>query len=214
MSVRERPILFSGEMVRAILSGRKTQTRRVIREWAKWVERDKWEVRAVDGGHKLALVGAQEPIGSLLRCPFGEPGDRLWVRETWAPADLRYSPLAPIRYRADGDAQPVLDDRWRPSIHMPREFSRITLEVVDVRVQRLQDISNEDANAEGVPIDFGGFGGNAPPWALREGEDDDCYYDNRTSRENFALLWDSINGERSPWARNDWVRAVTFQRIA
>lgn len=172
--------------------------------------------------------------------PFGKPGDLLAVKESaWIWCERRpngktslgrqkwrFVPMreAPIHYVADGRSRPTTSvvspdsgNRWgwrfKAARFLPSWAVRTRLEVTNVRVQRLQDISNEDANAEGVPIDYGGFFGDAPDWALREGEDDDCFYDNRTSKQNFALLWDSINGERSPWARNEWVWAVTFRRI-
>lgn len=121
---------------------------------------------------------------------------RLWVRETWAPADLRYSPLAPVLYRADGDAQPVKDERWRPSIHMPRWASRLTLEVVDVRVQRLQEISEADARAEGVEP-CGGFMATAGCWR-NYGSEGPSF---GSARESYRSLWDSIYGARPPSSR-------------
>ena len=123
----DRPILFSAPMVRALLAGTKTQTRRVC----------KLDVRS----------GMPEPeLASLLRCcPYGVPGDRLWVRETWAPLTVGYA------YRADPVWNAPPADRWHPSIHMPRAASRITLEVTGVRVERLQDISEADVIAEGCP---------------------------------------------------------------
>ena len=199
--MKERPILFSGPMVRAILAGTKTQTRRLVRLPA----------------HDWALSGIPE---FLAVGPFGARGDRLWVREAWqvdAPRDGswadtmfygdRISPLdwIPERYRTPAHVlhRATWDDGtrstalwWRPSIHMPRWASRLTLEVTEVRVQRLQDISEEDAKAEGVEmID----GDPTPPewWSYRQ---------------EFGHLWDSLNAKRAPWDSNPWVWAVSFRR--
>ena len=132
--MKERPILFSAPMVRAILAGTKTQTRRVVK---------RFEVRA----------GMPEPeLQSLLRCcPYGAPGDRLWVRETFAKIDGQTQPWIETDYRATYTHGDRLGDslgikkRWTPAIHMPRAASRITLEVIGVRVERLQDISETRA---------------------------------------------------------------------
>jgi hypothetical protein len=174
--MKERPILFSGPMVRAILDGRKTQTRRAIRPPMPW--RDGWG------------VGLGE-----YNCPYGQPGDRLWVRETWAPKQWEKGAC----YRATGDLLDTGHCQWRPSIHMPRWASRITLEVIGVRVERLQDISEADAEAEGcepLPMcggpEVGGY---------------NCY------QSGFELLWGSINGKLAPWSSNPWVWVVEFQRI-
>lgn len=224
----EHPILFSGPMVRAILEGRKTQTRRPIgfpRRGAFALQDDGsgwWPYQSDDGESTTCDDGIERPMS----CPFGQPGDRLWVRETWA------SPQPGIvAYRADGEAGAWMGDggggriwvhhgwihgatdgtregrwyglskyggRWRPSIHMPRRASRITLEVTDVRVQRLQEISEEDARAEGMGISDG-RAMCGPQWSFRDG---------------FSDLWDSINGKRAPWESNPWVWAVSFRQVA
>ena len=186
--LKERPILFSGPMVRAILDGSKTQTRRVVKDaQPAGIGRCHW---SNTGWAHLRLSGgcSCQPV----HCPRGTPGDRLWVRETWAherdgtgcPDDTG------VLYRA---TDPGWDDegtglRWRPSIFMPRIASRILLEITDVRVQRLQEISDEDARAEG--------------------------YDRSHAfpREWFALLWERIHGPGS-WHANPWVWAITFQRL-
>lgn len=161
--MRERPIIFSGEMVRAILEGKKTQTRRVMKpDW----------VRALDLGEPEDLVSA------VTQCPYGQVGDRLWVRETWHRHDDDI-----MCYRATeiciGFAQ------WKPSIFMPRKYSRITLEIVNIRVERVQDITFLDAIAEGVDID----------WPER----------------NYRLLWNRINSKRGyGWDVNPWVWCLTF----
>lgn len=173
--VKNRPILFSGAMVRALLAGTKTQTRRVC----------KLDVRA----------GMPEPeLASLLRCcPYGQPGDRLWVRETWA-THPDYGGRHAI-YRTDRGCEHDAE-RWTPSIHMPRWASRITLEVTGVRVERLQNIGEGDAKAEGVQMPDGT---PTPPewWSYRR---------------EFAHLWEQINGPGS-WDANPWAWVVEFKRI-
>jgi hypothetical protein len=187
--MKERPILFSGPMVRAILDGSKTQTRRTFKGTTEH-----------KGPYNPAYMEAHQQAngwGSI--CPHGTPGDRLWVRETFAMNEAKAGP--PVVYRADhGEAQSVFVERphsaewdvvatrWRPSIFMPRAASRILLEITDVRVQRLQEISEEDARAEG--------------------------YDRSHAfpREWFALLWERIHGPGS-WHANPWVWAITFQRL-
>jgi len=193
-------------MVRAILEGRKTQTRRICKngEWLKSTH------KRVAGGY----VGSIEPIA----CPYGVAGDRLWVRETWAACDwkLRGTPArgeAEIAYGADAPV-PIAEweawrqqfDRFRPSIHMPRWASRITLEVTSVRVQRLQEITEEDAMAEGVT-------------PFPKDPEGDCWSDG-THRSAFEYLWGNINGfpgeargVGKSWIENPWVWAVSFKRV-
>jgi hypothetical protein len=190
---KERPILFSGPMVRAILEGRKTQTRRIIKcaTGSFWDHRA-WRPLVVNGaiagwvcmngmndGH---FFGAGSPMP---KCPYGKPGDRLWVRETWCPDFEPYT----FRYRADGSE---MVGRWHPSIHMPRWASRITLEVVSVRVERLKVISGDGAYAEG--INQQGIGSDA------------------AMVKSFSDLWESINGPGS-WEANPWVWVVEFKRV-
>jgi hypothetical protein len=206
--VKERPILFSGPMARAILAGKKTQTRRVAK-----VARDGdtlWgrTVKLAGGGtfRKFYNLRAADRQKTAAICPYGEKGDRLWVRESFdfLPCDEPgTADNCEIVYWADGSHQtrsapksykPMLysGERFRPSIHMPRWASRLTLEVTDVRVQRLQDISEEDARAEGVSplqMDLGSF------------------------RPAFEGLWDSINGKVYPWSSNPWVWVVSFRVV-
>lgn len=184
--MKERPIIFSGPMVRAILDGRKTQTRRIVNPQPDC------------GLTSLATttIAMKEGRYSIF-CPYGQPGDRLWVRETFrifdsqaecaCYDDCRCAQLhgAPI-YRAD---YPCDEDPWKPSIHMPRWASRITLEITGVRVERLNGISEDDACEEGV---------NLMDW--------NC------GRVAFKSLWKSING-RSSWEENPWVWGVEFKRI-
>jgi len=193
--MKERPILFSAPMVRALLDGRKTQTRRVCKPMEQWVNQECREVRTHDGAPHHFLKGAESPI-ERLRCPYGQPGDRLWVRETVAEISCR------LTYRADtDDGAHCVVKRWTPSIHMPREWSRILLEVVSVRVERLQDIGEADARAEGVTIEdrhtVGYCAGEFLPPSIR------AYRD----------LWEQINGAGS-WDANPWVWVVEFKRVA
>lgn len=202
--MKERPILFSGAMVRAILDGRKTQTRRVCKvayhagEWAHAAHpaRDGMPVFWWDGQKGEAISGraefTQKAYETGAACPYGQPGDRLWVRETWNCIDTgRLTQRQDwVRYRAtDGEEM-----HWRPSIFMPRWASRITLEIVGVRVERVQDISEADALAEGVE--------RVPTWAAY------------SMRDKFWALWDSINGPRGyGWNANPWVWVVEFKCI-
>lgn len=215
--MKARPILFAGEMVRAILAGRKTQTRRVVR----------------DQGGCLDLDDPNDHAQLLSCYDWGRPGDRLWVRETWAIDCLggaadgdTIESAYEVRFRADeatlehcyegprGSVDPYVKlydqrVRWRPSIHMPRWASRITLEVTGARVERLQDISEVDAAAEGIERSRNGD----RPWlgALHpiKGTPKVFY----GCRQAFASLWDSINGKRAPWASNPWVWAISFRRV-
>lgn len=212
--MKERPILFSGPMVWAILDDRKTQTRRIVK-FAGLLDFEQGK----DGVWHFRTAGGVTAVP----CPYGVPGDRLWVRETWqaqeafddvrpaaigeAFADEYGEPWCPIRYVADGKCEGSVDQwqesplgKTRPAIHMPRWASRITLQVAEVRVERLQDISIEDAKAEGlewVSPTFG-FGGLPETWS-------------QNPIDAYARLWEHINGP-SAWDDNPWVWAVTFQR--
>ena len=194
---RERPILFNAEMVRAVLAGHKTQTRRVVKPQFRTAFG-----QGVALSHPSAYsvhVDIKTADGSWkwLLCPYGKPGDRLWVRETWAA----HPQLADVAYRADGE-EPIDSDgwiwhpKWKPSIHMPRSLSRITLEVTNVRVERVQDISTEDIIAEVLKS------------YLRE-HDAECEL-----REKFMALWNSINAKRGfGWDVNPFCWVVEFRRI-
>ena len=185
--MKERPILFSAPMVRAILSGSKSQTRRIVKARdLEWMD---------------VHQGLREPDNAE-RCPHGQPGDRLWVRETWHDASSSLHSCA--LYRADG-----IDlhwDKWTPSIHMPRWASRITLEITSVRVERLQEISIEDAKAEGA------WG---PDDSIVQKVTDYFGTDifSANPRKAFQMLWESINGPDS-WAANPWVWVIEFRRLA
>ena len=180
----DRPILFSAPMVRAILAGTKTQTRRVLRDGTWWNPKH--------GVIRMAPAGLACTGFAPVACPYGQPGDRLWVREAWA-VPHRYDHLGPsnipvvgvrAHYAATEDRGGL---RWRPSIHMCRWASRIALEIVSVRVERLQDISVEDCRAEG--------GAYTSPLDVR------AWY---------RALWESINGPGS-WEANPWVWVVEFR---
>jgi hypothetical protein len=194
--MREKPILFSGPMVRAILAGTKTQTRRIVKPQPPT---GCTGMESIDSppfqGFRFLPVGLwpEDPRYGNRSCPYGQPGGRLWVRETWAwctKADGHHI------YKADGDGIGnchVDGDRWRPSIFMPRWASRITLEITEVRVQRLQEISVQDAIAEGIA--------KSPTSYPRD------------ERDDFRDLWDSINANKYPWASNPYVWALTFKKI-
>ena len=206
--MKEHPLLFSSPMVRALLDGSKTQTRRVCKPMQSWVDQACREVRNIDGAPFHFLKCAEEPL-ERLRCPYGQPGDRIWVRETWrTDASLDAKPPRdfsgwPVKYEADGTALRhgahfgKTDGKTRVSIHMPRWASRILLEIVSVRVERLNDCSDADARAEGTP---GGHG--VIP----------SYNYNATPSEHYSHLWESLNGSGS-WAANPWVWVIEFKRI-
>lgn len=228
--MRERPILFIGDMVRAILEGRKTVTRRTVK--SDWIQSERAPLETSAGVFHFWCSGE-------FACPYGLPGDRLWVRETWCDVNLYGAPG--LAYRADGDIRDLMaepcfldadgafdysadrvkaygfavwcDDllsgaegRWRPSIHMPRWASRILLEITAVRVERLQDITEEQAIAEGIDLD-----------ALADAQD---RYDmvlagsgadgRATPITAFRDLWNSTGGD---WDANPWVWVIEFKRV-
>ena len=197
--MKERPILFKAPMVRAILDGAKTQTRRVVKQ-------DR------DGLLDCRPTPAWDAFWKCVACPYGKPGDRLWVRETWradawfdgnAPNDIPDSAYIAYVSGRHAVAWPAAMGKVRASIHMPRWASRILLEVTDVRVERLQDISEADAQAEGIEYSerFAGY-------CIGEAE----HYNSHDPRLSYASLWESINGAGS-WAANPWVWVIEFRRI-
>ncbi|KRA06210.1 hypothetical protein [Pseudomonas sp. Root569] len=238
--VKERPILFSAPMVRAILEGRKTVTRRAVNS----------KPRLTDGSDfawKGHLFGCGSDDRETARnfskhcCPYGQSGDRLWVRETWA-ADAQVDAVAPrdlsqgepIQYPADGAVRQtgcsmIAPGKGRPSIHMPRWASRILLEITDVRVERLQDISEDQAKAEGCFFtDYGQacfHGGRGirdateceypaskhqqrPGWMWNKTNSQEQCLD--SARNAFGNLWNSVGGD---WGANPWVWVVEFKRV-
>ena len=170
----DRPILFSAPMVRAILDGSKTQTRRVIKPQPSYPNMC-----------ESSLWFTHRP-----RCPYGQPGDRLWVRETQAK-------FHPAVYMADVEEGLYPSYLWTPSTHMPRAASRITLEITGVRVERVQDITEADAMAEGADPTLVDPDGGSQPHV-----------------EGFTLLWDSINAPRGfGWDTNPFVWSLEFRRV-
>ncbi|WP_289241972.1 hypothetical protein [Delftia sp.] len=202
--MKERPILFSGPMVRALLAGTKTQTRRVAQvENTLGIDSILAPRRA--GGHAATYLLPDQAAEAAACCPYGQPGDRLWVREAFMhePADCWEASVSiPCRpaetvYRADfPNSQP--GEGWKPSIHMPRNPGRILLEITSVRIERLQDISEQDAAAEGVAT---WAPGALSPESL-----------NADPSDQFRWLWCSINGPDS-WGANPWVWVVEFKRV-
>lgn len=212
-AAKARPIIFCGPMVRQILNGQKTQTRRVIKPQPVW--------REFKGSSVPLHPGFIDAQGTLFRSPYGIPGGRVWLRETWAPVDdTEFGGEKWIDYRATpklasgspsraGGWENAPDDaeaiRWRPSIHMPRSASRITLEITDLRAQRLLEIDQEDARAEGV----------APPGCTHpkcvEGAN---MCASRSHRAAFLVLWNELNAKRGfGWEMNPWVWAIAFKVI-
>lgn len=231
--MKERGMIFNGEMVRAILDGRKTQTRRIMKPQPEPCPR---------GGHwwpsnvfktmlhvEDEMQNGKGGWGGLVgdACPFGDVGDRIWVRETfqgplvheelfeeYSAYPEKFETPEYCEYAADGGVRPEycdLDDNlrhgWRPSIHMPRWASRILLEITNVRVERLNAISEEDAEAEGIDME-----------ALYDSQDCyDCIADhNMTGRPTvtgaFKYLWESIYGAEN-WLANPWVWVIEFKRV-
>lgn len=210
--VRERPILFSAPMVRAILAGTKTQTRRVVRHAGQTVPSARSVATGVYPIGELGwFVDWPRDYGTrrARRCPYGGPGDRLWVRETFCPA---YFDGGRPGYRADYDASRVGDvvpePTWKPSIFMPRALSRITLEVTEVCVERVQAITEEDARAEGVRSHNGQWCGGPHPI-----KGTPKHFP--AAKDGYRDLWDSINAKRPgcAWADNPWVWVVSFRRL-
>jgi hypothetical protein len=236
--VKESPILFNTDMVRAILDGRKTQTRRIV----KWFGADGLNLNASSlsvsnvAPDKWALMSMGASCWeerAHANCPYGVPGDLLWVREAWAPG-YQDGGRGTI-FRADGsfylgarkhERGPYFHAkevgswiRWRPSIHMPRWASRIMLEITDVRVQRLHEVTDEDAKAEGVEplqlssedianIQISDENAQIKELARLLGPGQFSY------KAEFRMLWDSIYAKRGHgWDVNDWVWAYTFKRI-
>lgn len=211
--MKERPVIFNGEMVRAILDGRKTQTRRAVSDR---------HLHLID---IASQVGECYPLESGIdhansqsyyreHCPFGQVGDRLWVRETFAafdadwkhpgkPHDLKDGPWPNVVYPAS--VAKIPDGTCRPSIHMPRWASRITLEITAVRVERLNDISEEDAKAEGVKPAGEMLPDYPDTFLTPKG-------DFATAKVAFQRLWQSIYGEES-WGANPWVWVIEFRRV-
>lgn len=219
----ERPILFSAPMVRALLAGTKTQTRRLVKGCGIFVDTEmSMGPPTFEDGNWIF------PDGTSPRCPYGVPGDRLWVKETFSTSALSVYPCPNAWYRADfrndyEDPKQAGHDhlrdkrradcfactaeregpfRWRSSMLMPRRFSRLTLALTEVRVERLQDISEADAIAEGIDRhQHAGKWPNGDPGTIHDVE-----------RRSYARLWETINGSGS-WDKNPWVWVLTFTRV-
>jgi hypothetical protein len=255
----ERPILFSAEMVRAILDGRKTQTRRVIKPQppaeAESVCRQLYSQEApeFDGAWTWWAGKPQKPITRPLFCPYGQPGDTLWVRESlyiwgfWRKDGLRKNGLPSWRFeevgqRADPDpdlgligsahVRHLLKFWLRPSIHMPRWASRITLRITDIRVERLHDVSEDDARAEGCEArpfpepwwqgyrDLGdgqlfhqqAVGDTAPDWMIEPKKMPPTPWLDQSARDGFRSIWMGLHGPGA-WDENPWVWVISFERV-
>jgi hypothetical protein len=255
----DRPILFSGEMVRAILDGRKTQTRRKmsVQPWPNatvevgryhphWIDRNG---ESQPGPSTFGAVWDHQDIvnggDAGLRCPYGAPGDTLWVRETWKPVPISaYRCSEGVQQTPnpqDADEAAVYRagwDRssggvpWRPSIHMPRWASRITLRITDIRVERLHDISEDDARAEGCEArpfpgpwwqgyrDLGdgqlfhqqAVGETAPDWMIEPKKMPPTPWLDRSARDGFRSIWMGLHGPDA-WDENPWVWVLSFERV-
>lgn len=221
--MRERPIIFNADMVRAVLDGRKTQTRRIIQSPAKNMQAngqkvidyrepgDKWYGEHVFSMRNQSGTWCDYTKEQFLaKCPFGAVGDHLWVRETFR-VHSRATDVATLVYKASEQQswtqqthrvpiehchKPAVVDKWTPSIHMPRWASRIALVITGVRVERLQDISHSDAKSEGC---WYGRGGGEPDFAVNPSD-------------HFPTLWASIYGEES-WQADQWVWVIEFKRV-
>lgn len=230
----ERGMIFNAEMVRAILAGRKTQTRRPI----KWKQTRFTEIGEREDGSKWPWSeDAEHACDFWHPCPFGAVGDRIWVRETWSSDFANYYPNDRVWYAADNNRQLDIDMvdgirgiyspesdvhvpfRWHPSIHMPRWVSRILLEITDVRVERLNAISEEDAQREGVHTEVWDQTVVARNYAARDeffqfwSEDMPHYVEmNQLYRSSFRSLWESIYGSEN-WLANPWVWVIEFKRV-
>lgn len=191
--MKQRPILFSTPMVRAIIAGQKTHTRRIAKpaneidtQWCPHFFDGKWHVYDEDGN-----------CIKKVNCPYGQIGDQLWVRETYFPATNQQGSEIFV-YKADQDDEWIADfaeegnGGWKPSIFMPRKAARIILEITNIRVERIQSITEQDAIAEGIA--FSSIGGGMD------------------ARQNYCGLWGQINGDKS-WIENPWVWVIEFKRI-
>jgi hypothetical protein len=200
----ELPILMSAPMVRATLEDRKGQTRRIVQHVPPGTER--FEQDRLNPREWWPRKGALN-VGPPIRCPYGARGTVLWVRETWAPRDnlaLRELDRRHVFYRADDETHYATDGKWRPGIHMPRWACRLRLRVKDVRIERLQEITEADARAEGLPLP-------EPMKARINGKVGEVTF--MEARVAFVYLWNAINGDREPWDRDPFVFVVSFERI-
>ncbi|EMM5763738.1 TPA: hypothetical protein RUY73_002779 [Klebsiella pneumoniae] len=218
--ITERGMIFNGEMVRALLDGRKTQTRRIVKGTDSAVKFCKeWNI---NGEEVFVVLGEKDhtgmnPVLGAISCPFGAVGNRIWVREAFR-VHSRATDVATLVYKASERNswteqthrvpvavcnKPATPEKWTPSLHMPRWASRILLEITDVRVERLNAINEHDAQAEGVAKLRGGFWKHYQPgWTQHQ----------LSARGSFVTLWKSIYGDES-WNSNPWVWVIKFKRI-
>jgi len=195
--MKERPILFNAPMINAILAGEKTQTRRIVKHIPDWCTRAGYTCFTPKGCVSFRGVFKEYgPAEKFIKCRYGEIGDELWVRETFRKQ------RGQILYRADYEK--TKNFKWKPSVHMSRQDSRIQLKIINIRVERLQDISDEDCYAEGIE-----------EW-LKNEENHPICNGKKTKFTNvkqaFKHLWESINGEGS-WKTNPWLWVIEFERI-
>ncbi|MBD8493874.1 hypothetical protein [Pseudomonas syringae] len=213
---KEKPILFSGPMVRAILEGRKTVTRRVVKvqpfdlSWSRRDHRFGYAVGRAENGDEIDGFHAYTTRSGgdwSAKCTFGQPGDRLWVREAWAEINVAQAPGEKWIVYRECDNRTDYGGPWKPSIHMRRRDSRILLEVTAVRIERLQAITDEQAIAEGIDQDW-----------LSDAQDrydmvaDHNFTGRPAAAGAFRYLWEGINGADS-WDCNPWVWVVEFKRV-
>lgn len=222
MTVKQRPILFSTEMVKALLAGNKTQTRRIVKE----------KIERVIVGADYAYADKLIPdygfvdenyneINPLDFCPYGEVGDILYVRETWAKVYLAYANEYLFIHKADPEwerAEEICEEwkGWNSSTYMPKKAARIWLEITDIRVERLQDISEQDAIAEGIQV--------IPVFNATTQQSEVRYRDYRKPEDHpkgrllhgpqgsYFTLWDKINGD-GQYLQNPWVWVITFEKV-
>lgn len=197
MTQKERGIIFSTELIPKIMDGTKTQTRRTWGLERMNKKPDNWRVGSMDIAGRIIWVASHidRSVAPKLKCPYGQVGDRLWLKETWA-GDVPNG----IDYKADGHSYgEEIKVPWKSPRFMPRWASRIGLEIIDLRAERLQDISEEDAIAEGWDSQLS---------PLFKGVPLEC-----RPRVWFAQLWDSINAKRYPWEANSWVWVIGFKEV-
>ncbi|MBW2037430.1 MAG: hypothetical protein JRI41_08130 [Deltaproteobacteria bacterium] len=234
--MKERSIIFGGPMVRAILEGRKTQTRRVIKPQPLCEEQPTLCDDGVWRGHYRHLVytnGGQDTdvdvgVDEFGPCPYGRPGDLLWVRETWGHYPASLDEEENVLYKATCENPPSWPALrgditeyvvWHPSIFMPKKYARLWLRITNVRVERVQDISIKDVFNEGIQISVnngkpllrltGNKNNPSPTDYLQEDYTSDDFI-----RAHFASLWDSLNAKRGHyWKSNPWAWCISFERI-
>jgi hypothetical protein len=223
--MKEKPILFSGTMVRAILEGRKTMTRRVVKPQPDPQVTGCYhaEIPSMDHNdwkwYSEPLPAVRHMWGNWFKCPY-QIGQTLWVRETFSI--FREDATDKCMYRADTpeitseDLQDIGASNWKPSIFMPRWASRINLEVTNIRVERLQEINEEDAKREGVEV-FESHTIEGNEFVRYRDHKSKCHYPLncycKDAKGSFISLWNSINGKKYPWSSNPWVFVISFKKL-